>query len=191
MKTFECRFCLNQQKSDLNKCICSLCGRKMHELPYDRKIELQKEIIDYFKLAQVNLNEPFEFLEVSKMYSENSFPKFEEIYNMAFNKSDNRKHFVFLKNSIESIENYLFNNLTVKSKVSLDFLVGKCKKNDEVLCELLKVLNLTFNEPVINNYPKTTAILQYKKKVDLLELFKQSDAVLYEAKAKRRASIKK
>ena len=172
MKSFECRFCLNKIDSNEPKCTCSLCGREMHALPYDRKQELKKEVLEYFHLSQIKLDEKFEFNEVKKLIAEKKFPDYLTIYNAAFSKADSRKYITFLNTALESFENYLFNNLTSKTKISFDFLVEKTKIYDEVFIDLTKEIGLNFNATQIT-FPKTTAVLHYEKKVSLLDAVSQ------------------
>lgn len=173
MNEFECRFCLNKVKSYKNECTCTMCGRKMHIIPYDRKQELQNELVSYYQMPQFKLDSKFVFTEVKEMIDTNSFPNYENIYKMAISKKESGKYISLLRTTLESLEQYLLNDLTSRTNISFGFIMKKTSQFDKVLLEMLKEIDLEFHLNTLN-FPNIIAELHYQKNSNLKYLIKHT-----------------
>ncbi len=158
MAEYKCIYCGAIKDSD-EPCICSVCGYKMFETPYDQCEMLRKEIIGFiahFKLDDFQLNTIDLYRNVQKKQKGGSdknktikkdeddkrFPGFNAIQKYVCSSERLELFCERLKQSVDEIRNHIHQYYQQEYIASPEKLIQSVKERDAALNNILQILRV-------------------------------------------------
>ena len=185
MAEFQCISCGAVRENE-KPCICSVCGYKMFETPYERSDVLKQEIRNF--IAQLQLNElDYKLLDsyrnkpgkrskdsgnggeiILKSTDDQHFPGFETIQKYVCSSSKTEIFLERLETSIEEIRKHISEPYKQNYTVTFTNLKAEVDGLDAVLNEVMPILDIQLELPEIT-FPDLTLDYYENPDPELLE----------------------
>ena len=139
MLTYKCINCGEIKESD-GTCICSVCGYRMFEMPYDRKEVLRSEIERFIASLEINKINRDDLIFEGIEKDTDRFPSYDKILKYV---SHSERTENFLKNLLETAEQLKihFNSRFSKTyPISFESIEGIVAEYDKVLSDAFQII---------------------------------------------------
>lgn len=164
MSTYKCISCGATKESEKN-CLCSECGYKMFEMPYNRLellrveirkflsqlryTEVQSSLFEIFRIV-IKKNKDTEVSEkIYKSEDDARFPDFNKIQQYVCSSTKTEEFHKRLNTSIEEIRKYISVSYAQEYQVSFEAIKNNAKKRDDVLKRAFNDIGMDVNLPEI------------------------------------------
>ena len=106
LKEFKCINCGETRQSE-ESCICSNCGYRMYEMPYDRRKVLSDVIKSFIKASDIRKIREGDLIFVGKDKDDKRFPDFNKIQNYVCSAEKTEIFIQRLTQSLEQIKKHI------------------------------------------------------------------------------------